>query len=135
VFHRGNGIAAGVLDAERATAPNSTEEGLFYQRCRWCGTAMFHRLLCPVCAGSDLRTERSSGQGVIRHATTVQRNTPAARNVSLVELEEGFTVRGRVQGPLIAIHVGGRVQLTTAADPVRREPVFKLREEPHSGWF
>jgi len=136
VFHRGSGIAAGVLDAETATTTNPAEQGLVYQRCRWCGTAMFHRLLCPVCAGSDLRTERSSGLGVIRHTTVVQRSTPAARNVSLVELEEGFTVRGRVMGPLIAIHTGDRVQLTTAADPVRREPVFKLREEPYSSnWY
>lgn len=96
---------------------------------------MFHRLLCPVCAGSDLRTERSAGLGVIRHTTVVQRNTPAARNVSLVELAEGFTVRGRVSGPLVAIRTGDRVQLTTAADPVRREPVFKLCEEPFSGWY
>ncbi|MFC4466286.1 Zn-ribbon domain-containing OB-fold protein [Streptomyces xiangluensis] len=135
MFHPGSRTTAGVLDAETATTSKPAEEGLRYQRCRWCGTAMFHRLLCPVCAGSDLRTERSAGLGVIRHATIVQRNTPAARNVSLVELAEGFTVRGRVQGPLIAIRVGDRVQLTTAADTVRREPVFKLCEEPYSGWF
>ncbi|WP_206440353.1 zinc ribbon domain-containing protein [Streptomyces scabichelini] len=135
MFHPGSRTAAGVLDAETPTTTSQSEEGLFYQRCRWCGTAMFHRLLCPVCAGSDLRTERSAGLGVVRHAAIVQRNTPAARNVSLVELAEGFTVRGRVLGPLIAIRVGDRVQLATAADPVRREPVFKLREEPYSGWL
>ena len=49
------GSSTGVLDpqgAERA-------EAMLYQRCTWCGTAMYHRLLCPVCQGSDLRTERS----------------------------------------------------------------------------
>ncbi|MGP4045899.1 Zn-ribbon domain-containing OB-fold protein [Streptomyces sp. 2A115] len=135
MFHRGSGTTAGVLDAEAATTTGPVEEGLLFQRCRWCGTAMFHRLLCPVCAGSDLRTERSAGLGVIRHTTVVQRNTPAARNVSLIELAEGFTVRGRVSGPHIAIRAGDRVQLTTAADPVRREPVFKLCEERYSGWY
>ncbi|WP_373466930.1 Zn-ribbon domain-containing OB-fold protein [Streptomyces umbrinus] len=134
VFHRGSGTTTGVLDPETTTSGPAAEEGLLYQRCRWCGTAMFHRLLCPVCQGSDLRTERSAGLGVIRHATVVQRNTPGARNVSLVEMAEGFTVRGRVTGPLIAIRTGDRVQLTTALDPVRREPVFKLVEEPYTGW-
>ncbi|WP_413760165.1 Zn-ribbon domain-containing OB-fold protein [Streptomyces sp. MMBL 11-3] len=135
MFHRGSGITTDVLDPGTAAAGTAgpAEEGLFYQRCRWCGTTMFHRLLCPVCAGSDLRTERSSGLGVIRHTSVVQRNTPGARNVSLVELAEGFTVRGRVSGPLIAIRTGDRVELTTVTDPVRREPVFKLCDEPFSG--
>ncbi|WP_404196957.1 Zn-ribbon domain-containing OB-fold protein [Streptomyces tauricus] len=145
MFHRGSGTTTGLLDPETATGTGPAaepgtattagpaEEGLLYQRCRWCGTSTFHRLLCPVCAGSDLRTERSAGLGVIRHATVVQRNTPGARNVSLVEMAEGFTVRGRVSGPLVAIRTGDRVQLTTSADPVRREPVFKLCEEPFSG--
>ncbi|MFF3483281.1 Zn-ribbon domain-containing OB-fold protein [Streptomyces sp. NPDC002701] len=145
MFHRGSGTTTGVLDPETTATATATpavtttalaapvEEGLSYQRCRWCGTSMFHRLLCPVCAGSDLRTERSAGLGVIRHTSVVQRNTPAARNVSLVELAEGFTVRGRVSGPLVAIRTGDRVQLVTAMDPVRREPVFTLCEEPFSG--
>ncbi|MGC5561217.1 Zn-ribbon domain-containing OB-fold protein [Streptomyces sp. FR-108] len=149
MFHRGSGTTTGLLDPETATgtgtgteagaatgtatSEGAAEDGLLYLRCRWCGTSTFQRLLCPVCAGSDLRTERSAGLGVIRHATVVQRNTPGARNVSLVEMAEGFTVRGRVSGPLVAIRTGDRVQLTTSADPVRREPVFKLCEEPFSG--
>ncbi len=49
---------------------------IVFQRCTWCGTAMYHRLLCPVCRGSDLRTERSEGTGTVRHSTVVHRNTP-----------------------------------------------------------
>ncbi|MET7656517.1 zinc ribbon domain-containing protein, partial [Streptomyces sp. NPDC005486] len=79
------GSATGVLD--RAKTDGDT---ILFQRCTWCGTAMYHRLLCPVCQGSDLRTERSEGTGTVRHATVVNRNTPAARNVSLVEMAEGF---------------------------------------------
>ncbi|GGX56591.1 Zn-ribbon domain-containing OB-fold protein [Streptomyces fructofermentans] len=135
MFHQGSGTTTDVLDPEAAAATGQTEQGLLYQRCRWCGTATFHRLLCPVCAGSDLRTERSAGLGVIRHTTVIHRNTPGARNVSLVEMAEGFTLRGRVSGPLIAIRTGDRVELATASDPVRREPVFRLCEEPFSaGW-
>ncbi|MEW2294279.1 hypothetical protein ABZ719_16475 [Streptomyces sp. NPDC006743] len=109
-------------------------EALCFQRCTWCGTAMYQRLLCPVCRGSDLRTERSAGTGTVRHATVVHRNTPAARNVSLIEMSEGFVVRGRVMGPLIGVHGGDRVRLTTAQDPVRGEPVFQLLDEPFRAW-
>ncbi|MFD7707137.1 zinc ribbon domain-containing protein [Streptomyces sp. NPDC059785] len=109
------------------------EKPLAYQRCRWCGTTQYHRLLCRVCASSELRTERSEGLGVVRRTTVVRRNTPAARNVSLVEMAEGFTVRGRVKGPFIAIHPGGRVRLTVAEDPIRGEPVFELLDDPFTG--
>ena len=95
---------------------------------------MYHRLLCPVCQGSDLRTERSEGTGTVRHSTTVHRNTPAARNVSMVEMAEGFVVRGRVMGPPIGIHSGDRVRLSTVKDPVRGEPVFQLIDEPFRAW-
>jgi hypothetical protein len=105
-----------------------------FQRCTWCGTAMYHRLLCPVCQGSDLRTERSEGVGIVRHSSVVHRNTPAARNVSMIEMAEGFVVRGRVMGPLIGIHSGDRVRLSAAKDPVRGEPVFQLVDEPYRAW-
>ncbi len=101
------GSAAGVLDP----AATDSKDAILFQRCTWCGTAMYHRLLCPVCQGSELRTERSEGVGTVRHSTVVHRNTPAARNVSLIEMAEGFVVRGRVMGPpLSLIH-------TTARDP------------------
>ncbi|MER6790265.1 Zn-ribbon domain-containing OB-fold protein [Streptomyces sp. NPDC000658] len=129
VVQQAAGSAAGLLD--RASADGDT---ILFQRCTWCGTAMYHRLLCPVCQGGDLRTERSEGTGTVRHATVVHRNTPAARNVSLVEMAEGFVVRGRVMGPLIGIHSGDRVRLSTVKDPVRGEPVFQLLDEPYRAW-
>ncbi|MFI2644121.1 Zn-ribbon domain-containing OB-fold protein [Streptomyces sp. NPDC018610] len=128
--HSGNavhpvaGSATGLLEPAGRDA-----EALCFQRCAWCGTAMYHRLLCPVCRGSELRTERSEGVGTVRHSTVVHRNTPAARNVSLIEMNEGFVVRGRVMGPPIGIHGGDRVRLSTAKDPVRGEPVFQLLDE------
>ncbi|MFF0794428.1 Zn-ribbon domain-containing OB-fold protein [Streptomyces spiralis] len=127
--HSTAGSATGLLE------PGARDQdALYFQRCTWCGTAMFHRVLCPVCRGSELRTERSAGTGTVRHSTVVHRNTPAARNVSLIEMGEGFVVRGRVMGPLIGIHGGDRVRLSTAKDPVRGEPVFQLVDEPYSAW-
>ncbi|MFE2103371.1 MULTISPECIES: Zn-ribbon domain-containing OB-fold protein [unclassified Streptomyces] len=111
-----------------------SKDAIVFQRCTWCGTAMYHRLLCPVCQGSELRTERSEGAGTVRHSTVVHRNTPAARNVSLIEMAEGFVVRGRVMGPPVGIHSGDRVRLSTAKDPVRGEPVFQLIDEPYRAW-
>ncbi|MFD4788541.1 Zn-ribbon domain-containing OB-fold protein [Streptomyces sp. NPDC058459] len=133
MYHHSAGTAqpvagsAGLLTGRFA---NSIE----YQRCGWCGTAMYHRLLCPVCQGSDLRTERSEGVGTVRHSTIVHRNTPAARNVSLVELAEGFVVRGRVMGPPAGVHSGDRVRLSTAEDPVRGEPVFQPLDDACRAW-
>ncbi|MFC9842503.1 Zn-ribbon domain-containing OB-fold protein [Streptomyces sp. NPDC060223] len=124
-------MAAGV-DAPPQETP--AQHGLLFQRCHWCGSAMYQRLLCPVCAGSDLRSEASTGTGVVRHSTVVHRNTPAARNVSLIELAEGFTVQGRVMGPPAAVHRGDRVQLATAQDAIRRQPVFQIVDGPYRGW-
>ena len=130
------GFATSVLapaPAEHRTAEHH-KDAIVFQRCTWCGTAMYHRLLCPVCQGSELCTERSEGIGTVRHSTVVHRNTPAARNVSLIEMAEGFVVRGRVMGPPIGIHSGDRVRLSTAKDPVRGEPVFQLVDEPYRAW-
>ncbi|MFD4627094.1 Zn-ribbon domain-containing OB-fold protein [Streptomyces sp. NPDC058475] len=125
------GAAPDVLDP----APvEHSADALRFQRCHWCGTAMYQRLLCPVCAGSDLRTEVSAGSGIVRHSTVIHRNTPAARNVSLIEMTEGFTVRGRVMGSPSDVHSGDRVQLATAQDPVRRQPVFQLVDGPYRSW-
>ncbi|GAA3207771.1 OB-fold domain-containing protein [Streptomyces sp. XM83C] len=129
VLQQAGGSAAGVLQPRAEDT-----DAIHYQRCTWCGTAMYHRLLCPVCRGSELRTERSEGIGTVRHSTVVHRNTPAARNVSLIEMAEGFVVRGRVMGPPIGIHSGDRVRLSTAKDPVRGEPVFQLLDEPYRAW-
>ncbi|MFB7496267.1 Zn-ribbon domain-containing OB-fold protein [Streptomyces sp. NPDC056161] len=120
------GSATGVLDP---MAAGSTDT-LLFQRCTWCGTAMYHRLLCPVCQGGDLVTERSAGIGTVRHASVLHRNSPAARNASLIEMAEGFVLRGRVMGPPVGVHTGDRVRLSTAKDPVRGEPLFQLLDEP-----
>lgn len=136
MYHHSGSVARQAGGSTATLDPRGPEERdtLLFQRCAWCATAMYHRLLCPVCQGSDLRTERSEGTGTIRHSTVVHRNSPAARNVSLVEMAEGFVVRGRVTGPLIGIHNGGRVRLSSTSDAVRGEPVFQLIDEPFRAW-
>ncbi|GAA2442405.1 Zn-ribbon domain-containing OB-fold protein [Streptomyces glaucus] len=129
------GPGAGPRTGPQAGPGAGETDVLLFQRCTWCGTAVYHRLLCPVCRGSDLRTERSEGTGTVRHSTVVHRNSPAARNVSLIEMAEGFVVRGRVMGPPVGIHSGDRVRLSTAQDPVRGEPVFQLVDEPYRAWI
>lgn len=126
VAQQSAGSATGVLDRQGT----GQVETLVYQRCTWCGTTMYQRLLCPVCQCSELRPERSKGVGTVRHSTVLHRNTPAARNVSLIEMTEGFVVRGRVMGPPIGIRSGDRVRLSTAKDPVRGEPVFQPVDQP-----
>ncbi|GAT79799.1 hypothetical protein STXM2123_500 [Streptomyces sp. F-3] len=133
--HSGNAVRPAVGSVTGLLESGAEDpEALYFQRCTWCGTAMYQRVLCPVCRGSELRTERSEGVGTVRHSTVVHRNTPAARNVSLIEMSEGFIVRGRVMGPPIGIHSGDRVRLSTAKDPVRGEPVFQLIDEPYRAW-
>lgn len=137
MYHPGIALHPGTSAAPDGLAAAPAEhkaDALLFQRCHWCGTAMYQRLLCPVCAGSELRTEASAGTGIVRHSTVIHRNTPAARNVSLIEMAEGFTVRGRVMGQPTVVHSGDRVQLATAQDPVRQQPVFQLIDGPYGSW-
>ncbi|GAA1376319.1 Zn-ribbon domain-containing OB-fold protein [Streptomyces beijiangensis] len=112
------------------TAPAVHEEtGLVYQRCRWCGTASFRRLLCPVCASSDLDSERSAGYGVVVRSSVVNRYTGSARNESLIRFPEGFVFRCRVVGAAPhLVWVGARVRPVAEVDPEAGEVVFELCE-------
>ncbi|MCZ9345008.1 zinc ribbon domain-containing protein, partial [Streptomyces sp. TRM76130] len=87
MYHHSGSVAQQTAGATARVleALSPTPDVLVFQRCTWCGTAMYHRVLCPVCRGSDLSTERSKGTGTVRHSTVVHRNTPATRNVSLIE--------------------------------------------------
>ncbi|MFJ9682544.1 Zn-ribbon domain-containing OB-fold protein [Streptomyces sp. NPDC101194] len=105
--------------------------GLNYHRCRWCGTASFRRLLCPVCASSDLKPEHSAGLGVVVRSGVVHRYTEAARNESLVRLPEGFVFRCRVVGAAPhLVPVGAQVRPVAGDDPEAGEVVFELCEPP-----
>ncbi len=101
--------------------------GLTIQRCRWCGTASFRRLLCPVCASSDLQAEHSDGLGVVVQSSVVNRYTGTARNESLVRFPEGFVFRCRVVGAAPnLVWIGARVRPVAGSDPDAGEVVFEL---------
>ncbi|WP_065476760.1 Zn-ribbon domain-containing OB-fold protein [Streptomyces sp. PTY087I2] len=101
------------------TVQKAHEEcGLAYHRCRWCGTASFRRLLCPVCASSELEPERTTGHGVVVRTAVIHRYTEAARNESLVRFPEGFVFRCQVVGAAPQmVTVGARVKPLAGEEP------------------
>ncbi|MEU5397882.1 OB-fold domain-containing protein [Streptomyces sp. NPDC005963] len=106
---------------QQETVPSvgrSDDSGLTYQRCRWCGTASFRRLLCPVCSSSEFRVERGPGRGVVVESTVVHRYSGSARNESLVRFPEGFVFRCRIVGAAPNdVRVGMRVRPVAGQDP------------------
>ncbi|MFI2214976.1 Zn-ribbon domain-containing OB-fold protein [Streptomyces sp. NPDC020141] len=117
--------ATATLTGADSTAPQ--EAGLIYQRCRWCGTTSFRRLLCPVCAASDMESALSRSEGVVVRSAVVNRYTRVARNESLVRFPEGFMVRCRVVGtaPQL-VWVGAKVRPVAGADPHEGEAVLEI---------
>lgn len=115
------------LSARQSTVRESG--GLVYQRCHWCGSASFRRLLCPVCASSDLETVHSEGHGVVIESHVVHRQKGVARNESLIRFPEGFVFRCQVIGaePHM-VWVGARVRPASGTDPLMGELVFELHD-------
>lgn len=69
-----------------------------YQRCEVCGAATAYlRVLCPACGSTTLTLHHSAGRGVV-YSTTTLRTRDGARNVSLIDLDEGVRVMGTVVG-------------------------------------
>jgi uncharacterized OB-fold protein len=72
--------------------------GPAFQRCEDCGAAIHpRRVACPVCGSRRLRDATSAGAGVVYSTTTVHARE-GARNVVLVDLEEGIRVMSEVVG-------------------------------------
>ncbi|MFJ9038772.1 Zn-ribbon domain-containing OB-fold protein [Streptomyces sp. NPDC102406] len=114
------------------TPTTETGAGFAHQRCRWCGTASFRRLLCPVCASSDLETEHSAGPGVVMQSRVVHRGTGVARNEALVRFPEDFVVPCRIVGTAPhMVWVGATVRPARGAhaDPGCGEVVFELVDQ------
>lgn len=98
---------------------------LYFQRCRWCHTSVFRRLLCPACGSTDFATERSGGIGVIHQVTVVGRSVGRPRAMAIIEMREGFRLRARVSAePLQRAQVGAQVRLGFGLRP--QEIAFQL---------
>ncbi|MYW66864.1 hypothetical protein GTY65_22750 [Streptomyces sp. SID8379] len=112
--------------------PAKDAAGFAYQRCRWCGTPSFRRLLCPVCASSDLETERSTGPGIVVQSRVVHRGTGAARNEALVRFPEDFVVPCRIVGTaphLVWVGAGVRPARGTVVGSAVGEVLFELCDD------
>lgn len=114
--------------------PVEVKDGtLHFQRCRWCSTPSFRRLLCPACGSADLAWEPSTGTGVIRRVTVVGRNVGAPRPVAVIAMDEGFRLRSRIIGVAPErVHTGALVRLAMNEGPPSEELAFRLCEPSHA---
>lgn len=72
---------------------------LRFQRCEQCGSPVFYpRVLCPQCASTALRWERSAGEGVVYATTVLYRRDEGPYNVALLDMAEGFRIMSTVEG-------------------------------------
>ncbi|MFI2367529.1 Zn-ribbon domain-containing OB-fold protein [Streptomyces sp. NPDC018833] len=135
---RGSGVSSAVpalpgdWDDPGRVPPDGVRGGeLYFQRCRWCRTAAFRRLLCPVCASTDLAWERSAGTGVVRHLAVVGRNTGTPQVLAIIDMREGFWLRSRVIGVSPGtVRVGAVVRLAVDGGPGPQELAFRLGDVP-----
>ncbi len=104
--------AAGGVQARHQAALN---QGRFLiQRCSGCEQHVyFPRELCPHCGSDAVALVAPSGTGTVYSVTTVRRKSEAGGdlNVSLIDLDEGVRLMGRVEGvPASDVRIGQRVQ-------------------------
>mgnify|MGYP001156551502 FL=1 len=72
---------------------------LMIQRCADCKRAIFYpRQFCPHCDNETLTWEQASGAGTVHSVTTLRTKPDRPYNISLVDLDEGVRMMGRVDG-------------------------------------
>ena len=86
-------------EGPHATLARLAAEGhLALQRCEAGGAPIFYpRVLCPACAATRLRWERSIGRGTVYATTAVNGRDAPPRNVALVDLDEGVRIMTTVR--------------------------------------
>jgi uncharacterized protein len=107
---------------------------LRFQRCGPCDRAVFYpRVLCPFCGAGELVWAVAAGDAVVYATTVMHPRDEDPYNVCLVDLDEGFRIMSRVEGPAAAdVAIGERVRLRIEAGegadgPI---PVFVPAAEP-----
>ncbi|WP_329390578.1 Zn-ribbon domain-containing OB-fold protein [Streptomyces sp. NBC_01716] len=106
------------------------EEGLYFQRCRWCQTTAFRRLLCPVCASTDFARERSCGIGVVRHVMATTQSFGRRCVLATIDMDEGFWVSSKIIGVPPRVRLGVSVCLTQGVESGAQTLLFRLTESP-----
>ncbi|MQA84424.1 MAG: hypothetical protein GEV03_07340 [Streptosporangiales bacterium] len=111
----------------RTYAAGLAEGRLLFQECGDCWRAVFFpRVACPHCGGRALRYRESRGFGTVYATTSVYRRSGEPYDVSLIDLDEGFRMMSRVDGPPAEdVEVGMRVRF--AVETVDGEPVAVFR--------
>ncbi|MFC9614251.1 hypothetical protein [Streptomyces sp. NPDC056938] len=114
--------------------PPSIVKELRFQRCDWCSTIIFRDcLLCPTCASTDLRRERSAGRGKVCSGVAACRKGQRRRMVAVVELREGVRVRCEVEGATSRITPFGALVSVRKIAP-DGIPVFCLDSGKEERW-
>lgn len=101
-----------------------------YQHCERCGArAAYLRVICPECGSTDLTCHHSAGRGVV-YSTTTLRSREGARDVSLIDLDEGVRVMGTVVGvDPDEVRIGAAVQGRLDDDGEEPRVVFTLEAD------
>jgi uncharacterized OB-fold protein len=127
---------------QRVEGPDDVSEdvALYFQRCQWCHSASYRRLLCPICGSDDLKCERSSKDGVIRRHGAHRRRPDGSWIDAVIDMAEGFSARF----PVISVeyhrpYPGARVHLATAArtaggDAGTPRFAFRVKDEMSPRW-
>ena len=90
------------------------------------GSAVFPPRLAEPGTGAPLRWAVSAGRGTVHATTVVRRRGEAPTNLILVDLDEGFRMMSRVDGPEPAdVRIGQRVRVAFDAEV----PVFVPEED------
>jgi uncharacterized protein len=107
---------------------------LRFQRCGGCERAVFYpRVLCPFCGSGELAWAVAAGEGVVYATTAMHRRESEPYNVCLVDLDEGFRMMSRVEGPAAeAVAIGTRVRLRieSGADAAGVDPASGAASDP-----
>jgi hypothetical protein len=108
-----------------------SETALRYRRCRWCQSAMEHsRVLCPVCAGTDLDEEISAGFGTVSRVGAAVRTEDQwryhIRQPCTVLLDEGFALPAVLSADQYAAVAPGARGRVHAIGGTTRSAEFRL---------
>lgn len=107
-------------------------EGRLAFPCTAEGTPVWPPRIAAPGTGAPLTWRDSAGLGTVYATTALHARDTPARNLALIDLDEGFRMMSRVEGPPgDAVPIGLRVEVRfTAADPETgdRLPVFVPRD-------